>query len=324
MQGRVLTIHLVEGTANGLQTAEIDNWIGKVFVAPKTDLPSLLQQPELKGLGAYVLIGDDPNQINRNIIYIGQGNIANRLTQHSSDNAKAFWDNKTLVVVAKDNSLNTADCLYLESRLIELAGNAKSSTLTNGQYPSLPNMAATDKTRVENFLAQIQVLLPVLNINFFVAPPKLLQPVLQPAQASSQAHITSLNSQIPLTPSSPNPTFVLTTGIVYAEAELVNNKFVVRQGAMVSVSEKPGLGPSGSALRKQLRQDGKLIDGSQNGLWIFNQDVDFTSPSAAASVICGYRVSGPQYWKVKGTNQTYDDWQQAQIQSVSTSNVVSE
>ncbi len=51
MSGRVLTIHLVEGTANGLQTAEIDGWIGKVLVAPRTDLPTLLQQPDLKGLG---------------------------------------------------------------------------------------------------------------------------------------------------------------------------------------------------------------------------------------------------------------------------------
>ena len=120
MSGRVLTIHLLEGTANGIQTAEIDNWIGKVFVAPRTDLPTLLQQPDLKGLGVYVLIGDDPNQINRSIIYIGQGQVANRLTQHSSDKAKSFWDNKTLVVVAKDDSLNAADCLYLESMLIVL------------------------------------------------------------------------------------------------------------------------------------------------------------------------------------------------------------
>lgn len=253
MTGRVLTIHLVEGSANGLQTAEIDNWIGKVFVAPRTDLPTLLQQPEMKGLGAYVLIGDDPNQINRNIIYVGQGHVANRLTQHSADATKAFWDNKTLVVVAKDNSLNTADCLYLESRLIELASNAKSSTLTNGQHPALPNMAATDKTRVENFLAQIQVLLPVLNINFFVAPPKLPQAISQVAQPLAKTQTVSQNGQGQIAPPVPSPTFILVTGKVQAEAQLVNNKFVVRRGAIVSASETSGLGPYGSALRTQLR-----------------------------------------------------------------------
>ncbi len=74
MSGRVLTIHLVEGTANGLQTAQIDGWIGKVFVAPKTDLLNLLQQSELnsQGLGVYVLIGDDPDNSNKSVIYVGK------------------------------------------------------------------------------------------------------------------------------------------------------------------------------------------------------------------------------------------------------------
>lgn len=311
MSGRVLTIHLVEGTANGLQTAEIDGWIGKVLVAPRTDLPTLLQQPDLKGLGVYVLVGDDPDQVNKSIIYIGQGQVASRLTHHSSDQSKSFWDNKTLVVVAKDNSLNAADCLYLESRLIELASNAKVSTLTNGQYPSLPHLTAPAKATAENFLAQIQILLPVLNINFFVAPPKLPQPQL----AMPQVPQTGQNQVLTPTPS---PTFVLSSTTIQAEAELVNNKFVVRQGSMASVSETPGLGAYGSTLRKQLRQDGKLIDDPQSGQWRFSQDVDFSSPSSAAGAIYGYRVSGPQYWKVKGSTKTYDEWQQTQIQLAST------
>ena len=317
MTGRVLTIHLVEGSANGLQTAEIDNWIGKVFVAPRTDLPTLLQQPEMKGLGAYVLIGDDPNQVNRNIIYVGQGHVANRLTQHSSDSAKTFWDNKTLVVVAKDNSLNTADCHYLESRMIELANNAKSSTLTNGQYPALPNMAATDKTRVENFLAQIQVLLPVLNINFFVAPPKLPQAIFPVVQPLFNSPMASQNGHGQTPPPVPSPTFVLVTGAVSAEAQVVSNAFVVRQGGLANANESQSIGKSNSTLRSQLRTSGKLVDDAQSGRWVFAEDVAFGSPSAAAAVICGFSIAGPQAWKVKGTQQTYGAWLQAQVNAVS-------
>ena len=315
MQGLVLTIHLVAGTANGLQTAEIDNWIGKVFVAPRTDLPSMLQQPDLKGLGVYVLIGDDPNQINRSIVYIGQGHIATRLAQHSSDNAKEFWGNKTLAVVAKDNSLNTADCLYLESRLIELASNAKTATLTNGQYPSLPNMTATDKTRVENFLAQIQVLLPVLNINFFVPPPKLSVLPRQTIQSNSVIQGFQ-NHSVPVSAQSESPEFVLVTGTVSAEAEIVNSKFVVRQGATVSPNQKPALGSSTSSLINQLRADGRLVDNPATGKWTFSQDVEFSSPSAAAAVICGYQVNGRTYWKVKNTGETYNDWDVARVNAV--------
>ncbi len=109
MTGRVLTIHLLKGTANGIQTAEIDNWIGKVFVAPRTDLPTIVQQQEIKdALGVYVLVGDDPNQFGKNIIYVGQGSVTSRLAIHNKDTDKDYWDSKTLVVVAKDGSLNTA------------------------------------------------------------------------------------------------------------------------------------------------------------------------------------------------------------------------
>lgn len=129
MAGRVLTIHLLEGTANGIQTAEIDNWIGKVFVNPKVDLPNLLKQPELQGLGVYILIGNDPNILHRSMIYIGEGNVTNRLSLHNADQSKTFWDAKTVAIVASTGVLDKADCRYLESRLVEIASIAGVATI---------------------------------------------------------------------------------------------------------------------------------------------------------------------------------------------------
>ena len=317
MSSRVLTIHLVEGTANGLQTAEIDNWIGEVFVAPKPDLPNLLKQPELQGLGVYVLVGDDPNQSNQSIIYIGQGQVKDRLTKHTADQDKDFWDNKTVAIVAKNGSLNTADCHYLESRLISLAQQSGFSTVRNIQNPNLPYLAPTDKTRVENFLEQIQVLLPVLNINFFAPPIKLPQPLAQRVHTVSAIQGT----QPVATPPSPAvlplpPRFVLTTRSVSAEAELVSNRFVVLKGGIINANEKQSIGKSYSALRSRLRAIGKLIDDAKSGRWISTDDIEFSSPSAAAAVICGYSVAGPTVWVVKNTTQTYGQWSQAQINAM--------
>ena len=306
MPGRVLTIHLIEGTANGIQTAEIDNWIGKVIVAPRPELPTLLSQPELRGLGVYILIGDDPNQVGRKIIYIGQGIVATRLNNQSTSNDKIFWDNKTVVIIGQGIGLNNSDCFYLESRLIELATKAGIAEVTNGQKPSLPYMSNPDKTTAENFLAQIQVLLPVLNIDYFIQPPSVTVPL-----GNSPLPIAKANPSTV----APSPRFAFITQSLAAEAELVNNRFVVLKGSLANPNETASVGKSNSALRSQLRANGKLVD-ETSGKWVFSDDVDFGSPSAAAAVICGFSIAGPQVWKIKNTQQTYADWQQSQVNSV--------
>lgn len=321
MSGRVLTIHLLEGNANGIQTAEIDNWIGKVFVAPKTDLPMMLKQHEIKdALGVYVLIGDDPNYFGKNIIYIGQGNITSRLTAHSKDEDKDYWDSKTLAVVAKDGSLNTADCLYLESRLIELARKSSSADVKNQTNPAPTFLAATDKTRVENFLTQIQTLLPVLNINFFTPSPTLplfpvvVTPVVDLFQlASIKPDQNSVIADTFVT--KPSPRFVLIRTFANAQAEIVDHIFVVLKGSTICSAEKPSIGKLNSDLRLQLKSSGKLINDVQSGKWTFTEDIAFTSPSSAAAVVCGCSVNGQQYWKVSGSTQTYGGYQQSLIAS---------
>ena len=129
------------------------------------------------------------------------------------------------------------------------------------------------------------------------------------------------NGQVQPVPPAPSPFFVLVTGAVSAEAQVVNNKFVVRQGASVNANEAQSIGKSNSALRSQLRTSGKLVDGAQSGRWVFAEDVAFGSPSAAAAVICGFSIAGPQVWKVKGTQQTYGEWLQAQVNAVTVASV---
>ena len=39
------------------------------------------------------------------------------------------------------------------------------------------------------------------------------------------------------------------------------------------------------------------------------EDIAFTSPSAAASVVLDQKANGQTKWKIKGTKTTYADWQ---------------
>ena len=52
-QGRSLRLFLVDGTPNGLLTAEIMNWTGHVLTGPRSKLAELVQRPECARTGVY-------------------------------------------------------------------------------------------------------------------------------------------------------------------------------------------------------------------------------------------------------------------------------
>ncbi|GGC64248.1 hypothetical protein GCM10011504_48000 [Siccirubricoccus deserti] len=53
-RGRTIRIFLADGSPNGVLTAEIMNWIGKVVVAPRARLPDLVARAEVGRTGVYV------------------------------------------------------------------------------------------------------------------------------------------------------------------------------------------------------------------------------------------------------------------------------
>jgi hypothetical protein len=56
-KGRTLKVFLVDGTPNGLLTAEIMNWTGHVVTGPRSKLSELIQREELTRAGVYFLVG---------------------------------------------------------------------------------------------------------------------------------------------------------------------------------------------------------------------------------------------------------------------------
>jgi hypothetical protein len=102
--------------------------------------------------------------------------------------------------------------------------------------------------------------------------------------------------------------FALSTAGASATACEMDDGFVVLAG---STARRQGTDtfPLGyEALREQLVQDGRLVDGPSPELFRFAVDVAFASPSAAASIVAARSASGPREWKVTGTGQSYRDW----------------
>ncbi len=296
MNGRTIRIYLVDGVPSGILTAEIMNWTGKVVVSPRSQLDQLAGRPEAKRTGVYFLIGPDPENTSRDLVYIGEGdNVFNRLLKHNKDEEKDFWS-QSVLISSKDDNLTKSHVRYLESRLIGLAKHANRARLANDTAPEPALLPEPDVADMEFFLGQVQMVLPVLGFPF------TQQLVTAKPPSQSVARIQS-------------PVFFMNPVGTSATAQEVDGTFIVFKN---STARKQGVDSwtSYKGQRDQLIADGKLIDADQDGLLIFVEDVSFSSPSAAASVVYGGNQNGRIVWRVKDTGQTYEKWQEEKFESV--------
>lgn len=287
MKGRTIRIYLVDGVPTGILTAEIINWTGKVFVAPRSQLANLAKREEAKRTGVYCLVGQDPDSPTKDQVYIGEGDsVLARLTSHDTDESKDFWS-RAVFVISKDQNLTKAHGRYLESRLIQMVNQAGRAVVSNGTTPSPPPLPEPDVADMEFFLEQVQIIFPVLSLGF-------LQPKPQITAADNEDTTQS-------------PLFVLNVKGAIAKAREAGGEFVVLKG---SSARKQGVKSWSSykSLRDQLVADGKLIDGPDHEHFVFNEDVGFSSPSAGAAVVNAGNMNGRTAWKVERTGQTYQEW----------------
>jgi len=305
VSGKQIRLFLADGTPGGLLTAEIMNWTGSVVAAPRSDLPELLKRPEAKRTGVYLLLGDDPTSPGRDLVYIGEGDdVGKRLSHHARDESKDFWS-RAVVLTSKDANLTKAHARYLEARFIAVATAASRSRLHNGTAPDPVALPEADRSDMEYFLSQAQIVLPVLGVNTLRA--------VAPAAPSAR--------QLPDPATSPgegtvhrSPVFVLgpTKAGVHAMAQEVDAEFTVRAG---SLARQTWIGTDSSyqKLRQRLESEEVLVPSSNGETMTFARDHVFASPSAAAAVTLGRNANGRLLWSAEQTKQTYAGWQETQL-----------
>ena len=301
-RGRKITLYLVDGLPSGIIKAQIGNWVGLVTYSPRTKLDDLAGDPETKRPGVYVLTGIDPDDPTGRAVYIGESeNVLKRLKQHEKDDDKAFFDH-VAVITSADENLTKGHIRYLESRLIQIAYDTKRSKVMNGTQPDMPPLPAPDRDEMEVFLDHLQMLLPVLGLNFALPRPVRRVEPEYPEYASEEVEAES-------------PTFYMRTKAqgtdieVSATAQVLNGEFVVIEGATALTRDQS---QSYSDLKKRLLANGALQE--HGDVYVFVEDYPFNSPSAAAAVISGRNINGRTYWKLDdGT--TYGDWFNARIEA---------
>jgi hypothetical protein len=73
MAGRSVRLLLVDGTPQGMRTAEVGNWSGLALVCPRTDLTRLSQLSEVRKTGVYILVGPSDTAASGHSVYVGEG-----------------------------------------------------------------------------------------------------------------------------------------------------------------------------------------------------------------------------------------------------------
>ena len=297
VQGRSIRLFLVDGVPTGLRTAEIMNWTGHVLVAPRSQLPEALKRPEVVRTGIYFLTGDDPAQPGRDRVYIGEGdNVIDRLKSHAKDETKEFWTHAT-IVTSKDTNLTKSHARYLESRIIGLAKTADRANVSNGNDPSPKLLPESDAADMEFFITQLQVILPVLGLQFLRPRASLARPQLsEVTPAANMLQLIMQNKK----------------RAVSAEAVEDGGEVTVLAGSLATAKED-STSYAYAGVRKGLIESGVLKPAASDTQYEFTEDVPFRSPSEAAAVILNRSSNGRTEWKVKSTGQTLKDWQDSQL-----------
>ena len=279
-RGFSLRIFMPDGEPDGLRIIEKSNWTGVGLVCPRASYKNAKSRAEFAKAGVYILSG--PSELDgARRIYIGEGEtIRPRLDQHVLN--KEFWDSVTFFV-SKDDNLNKAHAQYLESRLVELAVDAKRYDLDNSNVPKRPSLSEADIADAEAFLAEILLCLPVLGLDAFTwrrdSPADERELYLNGKDADGCGYETP-------------------------------SGFVVRAGARARVEEAPSIKSSEQLTRARLLSQGVLeVAGDRYELV---QDFEFSSPSLAASVLLGRSSNGRVEWK-DAAGRTLKAIQEAEI-----------
>ena len=302
--GTSLELFFVDGHPDGLLTASMFGWIGRVLVVPRTRLAEGLARTEAAYAGVYILLGEEEG---RDVAYIGESdNVAHRMKNH--DQRKDWWT--TAVLVTSDaNQLNKAHVRFLEAKLIQEAQRVGRTPLTNTGTASQATLSEADTAKMLAFLDNLYLALPAVRVDMFT---QRARPQLKVGSGGSAlAEASHSTGETDRSAPAGATRFHLRSGKhgLEAVADLVDGELVVQAGSAAR-AQWVSLEAGYAGLFRELRTAG--ITAVQNDKGVFLENYAFRSPSAAAAVIMGQPTNGADKWKTED-GRTYKEWERASL-----------
>lgn len=268
--GKTIELYLVDGTNNGIVTAELSNWNGKAIKIHRTDINNCNRE-DITLPGVYFLFCEN------NSVYIGEAeNVKDRLIQHINDNKsgkeKYYW--ATAVCFVSDH-LDKALIRYLENKLVDMARiNGTYQVLTKNTYKKTV-LKESQIASMDEFISNIQILIKTLGYSIIDAKEVNADDIYFYCKGSNAD----------------------------AKGYQSSNGFTVVKGSKVSdhiVDSFKTNVVSYYKLREEFESNGMICDS------IMQKDYEFSSPSQASSIILGRPSNGNDDWKTKDGTKLKD------------------
>jgi len=274
--GKKLTVYMIDGTEYGPRFSEIGNWVGKAVFSPRSAVYKIMSRTEFDNPGIYCLKGDPADEAFDEKIYIGEAeNIRIRLKQHLSDPKRDFKE--LIFFVSKDELLTKTQIKYLESRLVQLALEAKTAEIENGNSPSLPTLHEADISDMEYFLEQMKLILPVMGFKFLISS-TVKQSTNDEQSTKKEIH----------------ETYIIKTRSFKATMIEADQGYIVAKGSEAKKNLSPSCTETYRNLRRKMIETKILVE--ENDKLVFAEDAIFTSPSAASNMVLGRNSNGFTEW----------------------------
>ena len=270
MGGKLIRLFMAEGQPNGLRTVEISNMTILATFFPRTQLDKFSIRDVSQKPGVYLLLGNNLTEPDQLELYVGEGDpVLPRLKNHSVN--KDFWT-EAIVFSSKDDYLTKTQIKYLEAELYRLAKEGFQVKLDNSQVPTKPNISEVDKAEVDQFLDGIRLIL--LSLGIQIMEPGIIADSFQDTQKI----------------------FELKSKNAFGKMVIKDNDYVVLKGSTAVIDDHASCPDAIKKMRQKLKDAG-IITEDDNGLYVFNENAKFSSPSYAASVIIGGAINGRSHWK---------------------------
>jgi uncharacterized protein DUF4357 len=267
MRGKTIQVFLTDGTPRGIKIAEITSNIEQAIFIPRNKINEASSRKELAQPSVYFLFGEADDS-SKPLAYIGQSrNSLNRIKSH--DQKKDFW-NYAVLIVSKTRSFTQTHIEFLEQLAISKAEEANRYTLENGVSPRQFEVPETLEADLLDNFDTIKILLSTLSFPLF-EPLKTI---------TTNKHLLFCKGRT-----------------AYANGEYQEDGFVVFKGSKANTKLTPTAGPSVRNRIERLISNGILTE--ENGVYIFQDDFLFSSPSAAASTVLARNANGWKEWKNK-------------------------
>ena len=263
----------------------------KIYRIPREFADSLVNEPDLKQAGIYLLINRETHTL-----YVGQadardngnGVLKRMLESHTKKKEIDQWDVGYALISGTPQFFGATELNYLERFFYDKAVEIGNYQLLNGNKPHSSNIGMATQLTLQNYTDHAFFLLEnVVGCDAYVLKKKTAKP--------KKPTVTVETGKQPSDPDGLHLFVDSKKGDAHAEGILLDgNKILVRMGSRLSTYSNL-LNQKRQAGMEKLRQ--KLVDDGIVADREFTVDYEFNSPSTAAAVILGTASSGNEKWK---------------------------